>query len=667
MRMRGLIAIVCILFGLSSCFVIATATAGADDSGQTKTDVSKDTEEKDAAKKTETDGSDSSDAIDLGVITVTSTSPGGEDRIEDVQASVQVFTQKDIQALSMRSTAQVLEWAAGLRVTDTGANSSISIRGFNDYNTLLLVNGLRSTGNFHRANLTNISLEDIEKIEIIRGPMSALYGADASAGIVNIITKKGSEKMGGSVSLNAGVTGKESRNSLIARASLNSGKIGDTTHRLSFEAVDKGELRLDPEASSDLPTVEHHFANYSGAWEINDNRNLKWNAEYQKQDDVYNFIYYGAFEGGYELERYRLDANYNDKNAFRIIDLSVNYEDSDGDINLGAAEHYEHSLGEANGYVTLFPVDNLTMVAGTGGRFENANATSFPEEKDRNVYHVLGQFDYEIIPDVNLVAGVRHEDFDDFGQSTNPRVSLGYSPGGYNFRVGYGKGFRAPLYHEMYRMLVRGVTLTKGNPDLEPEKTQTYEAAAGYRCSLGAIEVVYHHSDIENLIETVRGTPTQSDLETYPGISYISQYRNISEAEIKGIEAKLSTKILDFWDLNLTYDYLDARDAQTDERLEERARHTVKILNAFQLYEGLYAYVNVAFYRDYLGTSAPIGTRGIVESFDYEDIDIKLSYRFNKTFEFYAGIDNLLEDIDNPLAKADPYVRYFYGGVTCKF
>lgn len=63
----------------------------------------------------------------------------------------------------------------------------------------------------------------------------------------------------------------------------------------------------------------------------------------------------------------------------------------------------------------------------------------------------------------------------------------------------------------MYRNLVRGVTLTKSNPDLEPEETETIEAATGYRFANGSLEIAYHHSDIENLIEAVSGVPTESD------------------------------------------------------------------------------------------------------------------------------------------------------------
>lgn len=143
------------------------------------------------------------------------------------------------------------------------------------------------------------------------------------------------------------------------------------------------------------------------------------------------------------MERYQFNANYNDSSDARVIDISAGYGHSDGDVHLGFPESHLQDLGEANGYLTLFPLDTLIFTVGTGGRFENGDASSFESEKERNVYHFLGQFDWELFPQVNLVAGGHHEEFNDMGSTTNPRVTVGYSPRNFHFRAGYGQGFRA--------------------------------------------------------------------------------------------------------------------------------------------------------------------------------------------------------------------------------
>ena len=110
----------------------------------------------------------------LDTIVVSSTSLGQEKKIEDVQATVEVLDQKTIQSLSGRSVSQVLNEAAGVTVKDSGSTSSVYMRGFSDDHTLILVGGLRRTGKYGSSDLNSIQLEDIERIEVIRGPMSAL-------------------------------------------------------------------------------------------------------------------------------------------------------------------------------------------------------------------------------------------------------------------------------------------------------------------------------------------------------------------------------------------------------------------------------------------------------------------------------------------------------------
>ena len=124
-------------------------------------------------------------AEDLGELTVTTAGLGQEQSIDDVQASVQVIDQKFIQSTSARSVPQVLNEALGVTIKDGGSNSDVSIRGFNEGHTLILVDGLRITGKYGSPDLTSISLENVERIEVVRGPMSVLYGADAVSGVIN--------------------------------------------------------------------------------------------------------------------------------------------------------------------------------------------------------------------------------------------------------------------------------------------------------------------------------------------------------------------------------------------------------------------------------------------------------------------------------------------------
>ena len=195
----------------------------------------------------------------LDPVYVSTTSLGQEETIEDVQATVEVLDQKTIQGLSGRSVPQVLNEAAGITVKDTGSTSQIRMRGFDDGHTLILVDGLRRTGAYGSSDLSGIMLEDVERIEIVRGPMSALYGADALAGVVNIITKKAVKEDSASVTIIGGMAQNGDRETGIVRGSANLG--GETiSHAFSVEAKERDEYRLDQStATTDLPAESKQF------------------------------------------------------------------------------------------------------------------------------------------------------------------------------------------------------------------------------------------------------------------------------------------------------------------------------------------------------------------------------------------------------------------------
>jgi outer membrane cobalamin receptor len=112
-----------------------------------------------------------------------------EQSLDAVNASVEVINAEKIRTFAGRSLSEVLQYATGTLVRDSGSSSSFSLRGQDSDKTLILVDGLRRTEKYAGANLNNIQLEDVERIEIVRGSMSALYGSDALGGVINIITR----------------------------------------------------------------------------------------------------------------------------------------------------------------------------------------------------------------------------------------------------------------------------------------------------------------------------------------------------------------------------------------------------------------------------------------------------------------------------------------------
>jgi outer membrane receptor for ferrienterochelin and colicins len=273
-------------------------------------------------------------AADLNIapLTVTTTSLGQQQDLEDVQASVEVLDQKVIQAISARNVAQLLNEAAGLNVKDSGSTSSVSIRGFSDGHTLILVDGLRRTGKYGHSDLQGIALEDIERIEIVRGPMSALYGADALAGVVNIITKKAVKQNRTTLDIMGAMAQNGEREGGIARFSTNIG--GETvSHALSAELKQRGDYREDEDAvATDLRSESKQFVSYANTIALGDDT-LQTRLEFFRQNDEGTY-YTGA--DTYEKERrYQASGVYNHTGEDYLLDANFGYGYSDTDVNRG--------------------------------------------------------------------------------------------------------------------------------------------------------------------------------------------------------------------------------------------------------------------------------------------------------------------------------------------
>lgn len=628
-------------------------------------------------------------------ITISSAIPGVNQTIQDVQGSIEVIDRQRMDALSIRSVPQLLQYAVGVEMRDRGSTSSVAIRGSSNNQTLLLVDGLRRTGKFGSSDLIGLSAENIERIEIIRGPMSALYGADSIGGVINIITKKSGNEFGGGAYAMGGATGHGERGTIIGRAYLDSGQLLNTRHRLSFEARERDIFRYNRNApQSDLGEIKQRFLSYNGDWAIRPGRKLSWGMEYTNQDD--KSTRFDLSRGLEQEDRAQGRVNYNDANSTRVIDLSLGYGVSDTKVIRTASnlETTNFRRVEGNAFVTFFPLDNLIWTLGAGGRDESIDVNVFTAgRQSRTVYHGMTQA--ELNWDGNwgrfaLLGGVRYDDFSDFGGSVNPRVSGTYGYGQFSLRAGYGHGFVAPAFTSQYITVERSAsrpgfvstTLIYGNPDLKAEKGNTVEVSGAYAFDRGKLEATWHHTDYSNLINSVSvpvvtrngAVVCQAGRTTIPGeplprVLSCNESQNIGQARIQGVEVVLNYNVFDWWRLFTAYEWLDTKDKRTSLRLRGRAAdHTVRVQNMFSYLDKLFFSVNLVSQWNYFGQNAL--RRDVLV--DHFNMDIKLDYFFTKQINLFAGIDNITDRVPSDgysgVTRAlDPGARFYYGGISFRF
>lgn len=608
--------------------------------------------------------SHATDTFNLDKIKVTTTSLGEEQNIEDVQASIEVLDPKFIENSNSRSVPQLLNNALGVDVSDAGSTSSASLRGFSSSHTLILVDGIRRTGKYGSFDLTSIQLEDIERVEIVRGPMSALYGADGIAGVINIITKKNPTKDYIKATILGGVAQNGQRETYITK--LNGAKVQkDISHTYSIELREKDDYRLDKSSiATDLKNESRQFLSYANGINLSDNDKLNTRLEYSRQDDKgKNYANTDVYE---KENRYQIATQYNHIDEKFVFDSNLAYGYSDTDVNRGSgSELTDYKQLEFNNYFRHYTSDEMTNILGAGFKNEKIDVSMYSKNASRDNINLLFQNEYYLTDSFITNFGLRYDDFSDFGDTLNPKVSLMYKISNFNFRISYGEAFKAPSFTNMYSHFTRsaGPVLydISGNEDLKPEESKTYEFAVNYNKDNFDFEIVHHRSKLDNLVNSYTVSYNPATRTSY------TSYKNIDEATINGTEISSKYSFENGFGVNLAWEYLDTNDETTNNRLTGSAQTTLKMNLSYEIND-LGVYLNLKKYNNYFGTNE---SRVNVNS-DYTVADLKVNYKFTKKLEWFAGVDNI-QDKQMPYNMTsrgtpnDPGERFYYTGMNFLF
>lgn len=606
------------------------------------------------------------------------TAARSEQALETVNASIEVIPAEKISTFAGRSLSEVLQYATGTLVKDSGSSSSFSLRGQDSDKTLILVDGLRRTEKYVGANLNNIQLEDVERIEIVRGPMSALYGSDALGGVINIITRgprKGGEA---GVRFMAGQTGDGQRDTAILGGYGNWGD-GQIGHRVSFETKRRDPFRLpttDPRIT-DLNQERRDFLSYRGDVKTAAGH-FDWGVEMARQDDTgvgltRTNTTYTKIENE---DRDFIQGGYRGRIGDGELSVRMGYGKSDARVNRGTAQDELTLLKQTQieSQYAFEPMANHFAVVGYAYRQDDADISTNSRVAVRNVNALFAQDIWNLRPNVDLTLGLRYDDYNDFGSKLTPRVAIAWRPDRWTLRAGLGKGFKAPSLLNLYMTsIIRGRYDLRGNPNLQPEESTSGEFAVAYRLVRGQIEVVAHRSNVTNLISSVatgaRG-PGCGTIPTPATSCQIQEYQNIGKAVIRGIELSGNYRLTESWTLGGSLEYLDAMNAITDTRLTDRPTWAAKL--SLQWQQGPWqTNLRLRHVRDWYAAdpsvinSAPFNT-------DYTVASIRIAYALNQKTELFGGIDNIGDRLMpvNQTSRGtpdDPGSRFFYAGISARF
>ncbi|MGE0824975.1 MAG: TonB-dependent receptor plug domain-containing protein [Candidatus Binatia bacterium] len=521
-------------------------------------------------------------------------------KVTEAPSAVTIITSDEIAKYGHRTLADILRTVNGFFVTYDRDYSYLGVRGFNrpgDFNSrvLLLIDGHRLNDNqYDQAGLGTEGVVDvdlIERIEIIRGPSSSLYGTNALFAVINIITKRGRDIKGVELSTEIGsfdsykgrVTyGNRFQNGLEV---LFSSSFYDSRghRRLFFKEFNTPQTNFGIARKGDDDRFPYFFAKmsyydfslqggflsrekgfptatYGTVFNTTKNRsldehgyvNLKYDHEFDPSLQLSSRFYYDRF---YYHGRYLYDYGTED-----APDLVANQ-----DFALGEWWGAETQLTKQ-----LWQRHKITLGAEYRDNFRqsmrNADIDPFALylnfSKSARNWAIFFQDEVRLLDNLLLNAGVRYDYYNTFGGSINPRIALIYNLKQTTFKVLYGEAFRAPSVYEKFYV----GTGFKENPHLKPEEITTYEVVVerDLNGSLRATASGYYY--------TINGLITQ----TPDPRDNLLVFRNVESVEAKGLEFAIDGKGPFGLEGKLGYALQDTHNRKTGKRLTNSPPHMVK-------------------------------------------------------------------------------------------
>lgn len=558
--------------------------------------------------------------------------------LKDTLASTTVITREQIEKSQARDVYQLLRSVPGVymrRNGGRGSSTGISLRGGNSSGTLVLVDGVNiESASLGEVALEQLSVDQIERIEIIRGPKSSLYGSSAMNGVVQIFTRKGGEQPGMQLSLGAG-----SNNTRDGAASF-SGATATTRYNLTASHVtsDGFDVRHEDDEASGIRAfdldddayrrsslslgVDQQLGELFSANLIL-NRN-EGESEYDLSPGFGQSLPYGSFDSLLTATGLTFDnGTLMSKLQYSVFKDRSEQED---DVQPGI----EYSLIETRRNVgqwenSLTALDWLTLNFGMDYTHEELHSTNdYSQTRRDNVGgYVNSRAD---VGQASWALGFRHDNNEQFGSKWTGDTALGYElTDGVQASISYGTAYKAPSFNDLYWP---SSPWSSGNPNLVPEETETYEVGIDAYQDWGMASFHVYKSYVENLIDWAEAS------------QYFWTPSNVDDVKIRGAELQYGTRWMEVdWKASFTYEKVT--DEALGQILDRHPRQQValdmdKQLGAFTVGATLYAQS-----RQYDGLDQN-GDRAVASG--YGQLDLRAAYTFSQAIKLRLRVDNLLDN-----------------------
>ena len=503
-------------------------------------------------------------------------------KLEDVVVPTEVITRVQIERLGARDLAQLLQQQPGVELVYTNRGVGLRLQGLDPEYVLVLVDGQRVAGRAgNMTDITRFSLREVERVEIVKGPAAAVYGADAIGGVVNLVTRRPQAKLEGAARgmfgtlLEGDVRGNVG--SKLDAVELRAGGGYRTRNPFDWRPADAatsgpGVRRSDADLDVSWNPSERLRAWARSSYALTDLTGVDLNDtgavfdRYQRTEQFDAWVgtraapsaasaitvrgHYGLFRDQFLLDQ-RGSRALDDYSA-NLTRLWEGYALAEGQV---ASHQLSGGLEAVSESLRSSRIDPTFVVRQRGGAFV------------QDTWVAEG-----LVHGLVVEPGVRFDLDSQFGGAPSPRVAVKLAPRPQlTVRASWGLGFRPPTFSELYLQFANPAIgyVVQGNAALKPERSNSFNLSADYRLPLEGwtISASAWHNRLVNLINiSANGIPNPDDPVHFG-------YENVADAYTQGLEVGGRIRLSSGTYLDLGAMLLDARDVTRQRDLEGRSKY----------------------------------------------------------------------------------------------
>ena len=547
------------------------------------------------------------------------TGSGHHQRLKSTATPVHVLSSQEIREQGISTFDGALtRMMPQVSMSPSSMGTFLRLNGLGNKYILILINGQKLTGDIsNNVDLNRINMSRVKRIEVLDGAASSLYGSDAIAGVINIITDQPTQnlisvtsdtRVSGHGQLTENVTLDIYKNGFGSYTSFSHDRAdsyrnndleyvkGSDTEtqqtiaplftgyrsniigqKFTYSPIEQLALNagLDysykitdrPETRQDITGGTDYEMRYKG---------FRWNV-----GGIYKFTAKNSLQANFTVDRFRYGKQYDvETKSYAVGD----YVQSKKQLMMD---------GELKAILGL--TKNSTTIFGADWRKDYLAATS--GDIDKNVYSIAAyaQHEHKLFKDFTATLGLRLTHHETFNNHLTPKVALMYAPGNFRFRATYSAGFRAPgldeLYYHYFSVNRGKAQISFGNQDLSPEKSNYFSLNAEYRDEVIAVSVTGYLNRINDMVvkQNVKIDDTSLAMlrKEFPEMTddqaakleQYALYQNSDKGDVKGVQVNVSANIFQGFNLSTNYVYTYARTKSGEEwtPLERSIRHAATI------------------------------------------------------------------------------------------